>query len=340
MIGRPTVAIISLGGTIASTPSNESGLAGPRLSANDLVAALPEAATIAELEVVDLARLPSCDLTVALARDIAIEVTQLAARGVTGIVVTQGTDTIEEMAFCLDLLVSEDVPVAVVGAMRHAGLPGADGRANLLDAVRGVSSPEARGLGCMVVMNGEIHSARTVRKRHTSAPSGFQSEGVGPIGWIVEDEAHFRDRPYPRVTIELPVDAAVTLPPLVRMTFDDDGWWLTAIEQRANGGLVIDGMGGGHVPAWLAEDVVGIAERMPVVFTSRTGGGTVLTSTYGGFKGSEAALIEGGLIPAGTLDGLKARILLGLLIASGADRARIEQTVTTVGRARRVTNGG
>jgi L-asparaginase len=340
MISRPRVAIVSLGGTIASAPSKESGLAGPRLSAQDLVSALPDAAAVADLEVVDLARLPSCDLTVALARAIAAEVTSMSTRGIIGVVVTQGTDTIEEMAFCLDLLVGEDLPVAVAGAMRHSASPGADGQANLLDAIRAVSSPEARGLGGLVVMNGEIHSARTVRKAHTSAPSAFRSDGVGPIGWIVEGEAHFRDRPYPRVTIDLPAGKQVILPPLVRMTFDDSGWWLPAIHQLSAGGLVIDGMGGGHVPGWLADDVVAIAQRAPVILTSRTGGGTVLTSTYGGFKGSEAALVDGGLIPAGTLDGVKARILLGLLVASGADRARIQETVTTIGRVRRVTHEG
>lgn len=340
MIRRPTVAIISLGGTIASTPSAESGLAGPRLSAVDLVSALPEATLLAELEVVDLARLPSCDLTIALARSIAVEVTQMASQGVTGVVVTQGTDTIEELAYCLDLLVAEDLPIAVAGAMRHSASPGADGHANLLDAVRAVSSPEAHGLGCMVVMNGEIHSARTVRKAHTSAPSAFRSEGVGPIGWLVEGEAHFRDRPFPRATIAIPADTTVALPPLVRMAFDDDGWWLAALDRVPPSGLVIEGMGGGHVPGWLAEGVVGIARRIPVVLTSRTGGGTVLTSTYGGFAGSESALVAGGLIPAGTLDGLKARIVLGLLLASGADRARIEETITTIGRVRRATDEG
>lgn len=178
----PTITVISLGGTIASTPSTESGLAGPLLAARDLVAAVPELELLAEVEVIDLARLPSCDLGFELAIAVAAAVSAAAARGSSGVVVTQGTDTIEEMSYCLDILVTSDVPLAVVGAMRHSGLPGADGLANLLDAARTVLNPDARGLGCLVVMNSEIHSARTVRKLHTASPSAFRSEIVGPIG--------------------------------------------------------------------------------------------------------------------------------------------------------------
>ena len=141
-MSQPVVTIISLGGTIASVP-DETGLAGPRLSAADLVSVLPQLGEIAQIEVRDLARLPSCDVTFRLGRDVATEIAEAVARGSTGIVVTQGTDTIEELSFCLDLLVRTDTPLAVVGAMRHAGLPGADGAANLLDAVRTVLSPAA-----------------------------------------------------------------------------------------------------------------------------------------------------------------------------------------------------
>lgn len=333
-VSRPVVTIISLGGTIASVP-DETGLAGPRLSAADLVSAIPQLGEMAQVEVRDVARLPSCDVSFRLARDVAAEITEAVARGSAGIVVTQGTDTIEEMSFCLDLLVRTDTPLAVVGAMRHAGLPGMDGAANLLDAVRAVFSPEAVGLGCLVVMNEQIHAARVVRKLHTSSPSAFSSGELGPLGWIAEGTAHLRDRPYPRLTLSVPDDADVPRPPLVRIAMDDDGWWLPAIRDMKSPGLVIDAMGGGHVPGWLSDDLVEMAQRVPVVLTSRTGGGEVLTRTYGGFAGSEATLVSGGLIPGGTLDGLKARVLLALLLAAGADRSDIHHAVREMGTLRR-----
>jgi L-asparaginase len=336
MTALPHVTVISLGGTISSVRAADSGLVAPRYDATDLVAAVPELASAAEINMIDCARLPSNDLSFDLARKVTAEIAKAAQAGAAGVVITQGTDTIEEMSFCLDLTVAEDIPVVVTGAMRHSGLPGADGPANLLDAVRVAAEPSARGLGVLVVLNDEIHSARTVRKAHTSSPSAFCSPGVGPIGWVAEGRAHLRDRPYPRVVVQVPKDVEVTPVPLVTTAFDDDGWWLPALTTSQAAGLVIEGLGGGHVPGRIFDGVVAVAERMPVVLTSRTGGGTVLTSTYGGFRGSETTLIEGGLIPAGTLDGRKARVLLSVLIAAGMDRAQITETVRVVGQLARV----
>jgi L-asparaginase len=111
------------------------------------------------------------------------------------------------------------------------------------------------------------------------------------------------------------------------ITLDDDGWWLPAAARAR--GLVVAGTGGGHVPGWLSDRLVELAGRIPVVLASRTGDGEVLTGTYGGFAGSETVLVQGGLIPAGTLDPFKARVLLGLLLSAGADHARIRSTFAT-----------
>jgi len=337
-VTRPIVTVLSLGGTIASRPGR-SGLVGPALSAADLVAAVPGLDRVAELRVRDLVRLPSCDLTLELAGEVAAAVEEAAADGSAGVVVTQGTDTIEEMSFALDLLVGGPAPVAVTGAMRHAGLPGSDGPANLLDAVRTVACPTARGLGAVVVLNEEVHAARTVRKGHTSAPDAFRSPGSGPLGRIVEETPRLRGRPFPRVVLDRPVPGRpVPRPALVRICLDDDGWWLRCLLDRPPPGLVVDGMGGGHVPGWLLADLASLAARVPVLLTSRTGGGDVLTRTYGGFPGSETSLIEAGLVPAGSLDGLKARVLLALLLAEGADRARIAEVTRRLGTG--LTSGG
>jgi L-asparaginase len=339
-VTRPVVTILSLGGTIASRPG-ETGLVGPALSAADLVSAAPGLDRVAELRVRDLTRLPSCDLTLELAGTVAAAVDEAAAAGSAGVVVTQGTDTIEEMSFALDLLVAGPAPVAVTGAMRHAGLPGSDGPANLLDAVRTVASPDARDLGAVVVLNEEVHAARTVRKGHTSAPDAFRSPGSGPIGRIVEETARLRGRPYPRVVLARPVPGRpVPRPALVRVTLDDDGWWLRCLLDRPPPGLVVEGMGGGHVPGWLVDDLGALAARRPVLLASRTGDGEVLTNTYGGFPGSETSLIEAGLVPVGSLDGLKARVLLALLLADGADRGRIAEVTRRLGTGTTPGGGG
>jgi L-asparaginase len=329
-MSRPRVTILSLGGTIASRPA-DTGLVGPALAAHDLVAAVPDLDRVADLELLDVARLPSVDLTLDLARTVAERVRAAAAAGTAGVVVTQGTDTIEEMAFALDLLLDGDLPVAVTGAMRHAGLVGADGTANLLDAVRTVADPSARGLGVLVVLNEEVHSARTVRKAHTSSPAAFVSPQTGPLGRMVEGRPRLADRPFPRVLLRPAADRPVPRPALVTVTMDDDGWWLRCLREHGVPGLVVDGLGGGHVPGRLQEGLAALAAQVPVLLTSRTRGGEVLTSTYGGFAGSETALIEAGLIPAGSLDAVKARVLLALLLAEGADRARIVSVTRRLG---------
>jgi L-asparaginase len=183
----------------------------------------------------------------------------------------------------------------------------------------------------MVVMNEEVHSARSVRKMHTTSPAAFASPQVGPIGWLVEGQAHFRDRPFPRVTIDVPAAVPIVRPPLVKIVFDDDGWWLPAFRSGSVHGLVLEAMGGGHVPGVIAEALAELASRIPIVVTSRTGSGEVLRSTYGGFPGSETWLMQAGFIPAGSLDSLKARVALALLLTGGADRDRVASVIGRLG---------
>jgi L-asparaginase len=330
MTERPKVAILSLGGTIASAPTAGHTTASPVLSASAISASVPGLSDVAAFELNDLARLPSIDVTFDLARVVVAAARDAETRGCRGVVVTQGTDTLEEMSFTVDLLYDGEMPIVFTGAMRHAGLVGNDGPANLLDAVRTATSNAARGLGCMVVMNEEVHAARAVRKAHTSSPAAFASPVVGPLGWLAEGVPHLRERAYPRVTVEVG-DADFVRPPLVKIAFDDDGWWIPRIRELDPAGLVLEAMGGGHVPSWIALELAKFASRIAIVLTSRTGSGEVLRSTYGGFPGSETMLIEAGLIPAGSLDSLKARIALGLLLTAHASRDRIESVLSTLG---------
>jgi L-asparaginase len=240
------------------------------------------------------------------------------AAGVDGAVVIQGTDTIEESAFLLDLLVGGDQPVVVTGAMRGAAMPGADGPANLLAAARVAASEPARGLGTLAVLNDEIHAARFVQKSHTALPSAFTSPGVGPLGLVAEERVRILTR-----VARTPVMAAQDGPPrpvaLVRWAMGDDGRMLGALAGLGYRGAVIEGMGAGHVPADAAEAVGALAAAMPVVLASRCASGPVFSETYG-YPGGEIDLVRRGAIPGGMLSGLKARLLLGLALRGGAGR--------------------
>ncbi len=322
-MGLPKVAVFSLGGTISSVDSGGKGVE-PTLTGEALVADVPQIAEVAEVDAVSFRQAASGELTVRDLQELSSEIERSVDEGASGAVVTQGTDTIEETAFVLDLLVDRYAPVIVTGAMRNPTLPGADGPANLLAAIQVAASEAAQDIGTMVVFNDEIHAGRFVRKTHTSNPATFRSDPVGPIGWISEDIPRVVLRPHGQRKIKLPEDAQDQAVALLTITLGDDGRLLPAIEQQVYAGLVIEALGGGHVPSVMVQALEELSGKMPVILASRTGSGEVLRATYG-FSGSETDLIERGLIPAGPLDGLKARLLLTLLLQSGATREEISQ---------------
>lgn len=317
----PKVSVLSLGGTISSVNTGGPGVQ-PSLTGEALVEAIPELSEAAEVSAKSLRQVAGSEVSLEDVISVAAEATRRIDEGAAGVVVTQGTDSIEETAFVLDLLVYREAPVVVTGAMRNPTLPGADGPANLLAAVRVAASEAARGLGAVVVFNDEIHAARHVKKTHTQNPATFRSPATGPLGWISEDSPRIAVRPANRQHIELADggrDAAVAL---LKIGLGDDGRMLGAIRDLGYSGLVVEALGGGHVPSVMVEPLSELAVEMPVILASRTGSGEVLRRTYG-FPGSEMDLISHGLIPAGMLDGLKARLFLTLLLRSGAERAEI-----------------
>ena len=318
----PRVMVFSLGGTISSTDSGGKGVE-PTVTGETLVSDVPEIAEVAEVSAVSFRQVASGELTVDDLVELASEITARIDEGASGAVVTQGTDTIEETTFVLDLLVDREAPVVVTGAMRNPTLPGADGPANLLASIHVAASEVARGLGAVVVLNDEIHAARFVRRTHTSNPATFRSDPVGPVGWISENVPRVVLRPAGRHKITLPEDAQDHPVALHTVTLGDDGRLLSAIEQQGYAGLVVEAMGGGHVPSIMAGALEDLAGKLPVILASRTEAGEVLHSTYG-FAGSETDLLERGLIGAGPLDGLKARLFLTLLLRSGATREEIK----------------
>jgi L-asparaginase len=301
----------------------------PTVSGEELVAAVPEVNEAAEVSVTTFRQLPSCELAVADLLALATAIEEQFRDGVDGVVVTQGTDTLEETAFALDLLVADHRPVVVTGAMRPPGAPGADGAANLLAAVGVASSEACYGVGCLVVMNDEIHAARYVRKAHTQSLGAFRSDPLGPIGWISEGQPRLALRPVGRCLLGRRPRAAESAVALVAIGPADEGPVLAAVGEGGYRGAVLETLGGGHVSAATAVLVGDLSRLIPVVFTSRTGAGEVLRRTYA-FPGSETDLLERGAICAGALDGPKARLLLRLLLGAGASTAEVRAAFETL----------
>jgi L-asparaginase len=321
--GSPTVAVFGLGGTIAMAQAPGGGVS-PVLSASDLLAAVPGLSDVqAELRVQDFRNKPGASLDFPDLYELAAAINEALNAGCAGAVVTQGTDTIEEVAYVLDLLLLTDAPVVVTGAMRNPTMAGADGPANMLAAIRVAASPCARALGCLVVLNDQIHAARWVHKAHTGSPAAFVSPDHGPLGHVIEGRVHIpvRIRRLSPALSSVPRRSARV--GLAAIALGDDGTLIKAMAEHVDG-LVVAAFGVGHVPAAVAPVLGKLAERIPVVLASRTGAGPVHRVTYS-FPGSERDLLARGLISAGSLEPLKARILLHLLIASGVDNAGIRE---------------
>lgn len=314
----PRILLLSLGGTITMTRSTGGGIV-PTLTAADLAASVPGLEAVAAIETLSPLRRPSAGLTLDDLIGVAHTITERLAGDLDGAVVIQGTDTIEETAFVLDCLVPGDKPVVVTGAMRGPESAGADGPGNLLAAALVAGSAAARGLGALAVLNDEIHAARLVQKAHTALPSAFRSPLAGPVGLVVEGEARIFLRPHRGPAVSGLLSEAPAPVALLKMGIGDDGRLLAALPDLGFRGVVIEGMGAGHVPEALAAIVSGLVERMPVVLASRTETGPVFSRTYG-YPGGEIDLLRRGAVSAGLLSGPKARLLLQLLLRAGVAR--------------------
>jgi L-asparaginase len=302
------VLVLATGGTIAMRGERAVPAAGP--------AELLTAVGLDGVEARELLGLPGAhvglDDALLVARTAAAE----AAQG-RGVVVTHGTDTLEETAVLCDLLHDGEAPVVLTGAIRPGSAPGTDGPANLLDAVAVAGAAGAAGLGCVVVFGGEIHAARGVRKVDSAGPSAFGSPGGGPVGRVVEGRLALRARPL-RPARALAPERLDFRVPVVVATLGDD---LSLLDAPADG-AVLAAFGGGHLsPAGLAR-LRTTAERIPVVLAVRPERGALLASTYG-FEGAEGDLRATGSIPAAALSAQAARMKLLACLGCGLDREAI-----------------
>jgi L-asparaginase len=312
----PRVKLVATGGTIAMTGSP----AHPAHGADELLAAVPEIASVAALDVEDLANVPGANLTpAAAARAIAVAAAAVED-GAAGAVITQGTDTIEETAELAELVWPvEGGPLVVTGAIRTGGAVSADGPLNLLDSIRVACAPAARGIGPVVVFDGVVHPAAEAVKAHSWRSGAFSSDG--PLGHVREGDLMLeRERPRAPVApaadlVALPLDHYV---PILAAGAGMDSRPLDALRSDGAAAIVLISLGAGHLPeAMLPAADRALAAGVPLIVCARPERGGTLTSTYG-FPGSETDLAERGAILAGARSPWKARIRT--LVALGLKR--------------------
>ncbi|HSP35864.1 MAG TPA: asparaginase [Thermoanaerobaculia bacterium] len=311
-----TVQIITTGGTIASRIDPSTGGAVPAVGAGELVALSPAIRSYASaVRVTDFGMLQSWNIGPEVMRQIAVTASNaLRDDAVAGVVVTHGTDTMEETAFALDLLVESPKAVVFTGAMRNASDPGFDGPRNLAAAVRVAVDPSSRGRGTLVAMNDEIHAARFVTKTHTTSFSTFASPETGPIGIIDDRGVWYRStvEPRPHIVCSKAEDDVH----LVKSAAGADALILNALFRARVAGVVLEGSGAGNVPnVWQEPIAALIAASIPVVLVSRCMNGRIVP-VYGG-PGGGRTLHDLGVIDGGWLSGPKARVALSFALGAG-----------------------
>jgi len=324
------VVIVATGGTIAGSAesSTAAGYKSGAVAVDVLIAAVPQMKKFATVTGVQLASVGSQDMNDELWVKLATEVNRLLAQSdVDGIAITHGTDTMEETAYFLDLVVKSDKPVVLTGSMRPSTALSADGPLNIYNAVGVASDPRAKGRGVLVVANDDIHGARAVTKRHTTDVETFVSPEVGLIGVCLFDDREFARMPSRKHTTATPftVTPGQALP-RVDIIYAHAGMSPDLIDAAvANGakGLVIAGVGDGNMTTPSLEAVKrAIAKGVVVVRSSRVGNGFIR-------RNIEIDDDKTGTVASMELNPSKARVLLKLALTQTSDPAQVQQFFDT-----------
>jgi len=301
------------------------GGAVPALSGEEILAHDPELSRLVNVEVVNFSRLAGPQVTPAHMWELSEQIRrQLDRPEVSGVVVTHGTDTLEETAFFLDLRHHSPKPVIVIGAMRNASELSFDGPANVRAAMRVAIDEGARGQGVFVLLNETIHAAAYATKMDTQAIETFQSPVFGPLGIVDKDRVFFARVLKFRQTIDTArLEERVDL---FQMYAGSDGRFIDAAREQGAHGIVIEGTGRGNVPPMTLPAIQrAIDAGIPVLISTRCAQGRVL-DTYA-YEGSGRDLRKRGVIFAGNLTGPKARILLMLALGATSDPTELKQLI-------------
>lgn len=306
-----TILLVHTGGTISMHVSKESGAVVPD-STNPLVKESKKLEKIAHIIELEAFNLPSPHMTphkMLELRDLILNT--IGKHQIDGVVITHGTDTLEETAYFLELTTNLEIPIVLTGAMRSSNELGADGVYNLVEAVRVASSEDAKNKGVLVVMNDELHSAVNVTKTSTSSVATFQSPQYGPLGLVTKTLIHFHQAPLKREYVQVSnLDKKVAL---FKVYAGMDADLIRSAIDYHYDGVVLEGLGQGNIPPAVLPAINELLKfQIPVVLVSRCFNG-IAQGVYG-YEGGGKMLEDMGVIFATGLSGQKARLklLIGL----------------------------
>lgn len=324
-MSQPGVVVLTTGGTIASLRDPGTGAVRTAATPDDLVRLIPDIGEIARIEARAQVAVNSWNMTPAMMFDLVKAARiELSRSDVQGVVITHGTDTVEETALLSHMMVNRDKPVVFVAAMRNLSETSPDGPRNLRDAIRIAAHESSIARGSMLVINETIHSARFVTKTHTVNPSTFASPHGGPIGEVTAAGIDFFAPPA-RTSTAAPahMDSHV---PIVKTFTGMDPAILHWYREAGVDGMVIEGSGAGNVPGALLPEIASLVhDGIPVVLATRCIGGP-LAPVYGtgGASGGGHDLVDAGCILASRFTAQKARIAILALLGAGFPNSGIE----------------
>lgn len=301
--------VLHTGGTIAMKEDRLTGGVSPDV-ANPLMDANLEIPANINLVVEDIFNLPSPHMTPVEMLQLKERIQDAKLSGYDGVVITHGTDTLEETAFFLDTTIGNLLPIVLTGAMRSSNELGSDGLYNFVTAIRVAACDEAKEKGVLVVMNNEIHSARYVTKTHTTNVATFRTPTLGPVGLVTKSRIIFMQEVLP--TTHIDVDTVTGMIPIVKAYAGMHGELFEALAQSNIDGLIIEALGAGNLPPDTIPPLKKLlAQKVPIVLVSRCFNG-IAEAVYD-YEGGGAQLQKMGIIFANSINSQKAR--LKLLIA-------------------------
>lgn len=316
------VAVIFTGGTISMKVDQRINAAIPALTSEEIMSMVTNIEKYADIEIINFAKLPGPHMTPELMLELSNIVKDLIKRDdITGVVVTHGTDTLEETAYFLDLNIKCVKPVIVVGAMRNGSELGYDGPSNLSAAICTAISDEAKNKGVLVVMNNEVNAACEVTKTNTLSLNTFKSPEFGPLGIVDNDEVIFYREIQKTTNIE--TDKIESKIALLKCAAGMDSDLINYCVDSGYKGIVLEAMGRGNIPPAMVSGIkYAINENVPVIIVSRCHTGRVL-DTYG-YEGAGKEIRDLGAIFGFNLPGQKARIklMLALSVTNDMDKIR------------------